>query len=57
MDFFSLLEIETEVPSLESFVGWETVRRLKPKEKKRQEVINGFCFSLFYFSIIFKCEN
>ncbi|CAG9534137.1 unnamed protein product [Cercopithifilaria johnstoni] len=34
------LEVETEVPSLESFAGWEIVRRLKPKEKKRQEVIN-----------------
>ncbi|KAL3981614.1 Regulator of G protein signaling-like domain family protein [Acanthocheilonema viteae] len=33
-------EVETEVPTLESFVGWEIVRRLKPKEKKRQEVIN-----------------
>lgn len=35
------LQVETEVPPLESFVGWEVVRRLKPKEKKRQEVING----------------
>ncbi|MCP9266242.1 RhoGEF [Dirofilaria immitis] len=36
-----LMEIvDTEVPLLESFVGWEIVRRLKPKEKKRQEVIN-----------------
>ncbi|KAM3726718.1 Rho guanine nucleotide exchange factor [Dirofilaria immitis] len=34
------LEVDTEVPPLESFVGWEIVRRLKPKEKKRQEVIN-----------------
>lgn len=35
------LEVETEVPSLESILGWEVVRHLKPKEKKRQEVING----------------
>lgn len=34
------LEVETEIPSLESFVGWEVIRHLKPKEKKRQEVIN-----------------
>uniref|UniRef100_A0A8R1TWK1 Rho guanine nucleotide exchange factor 12 n=1 Tax=Onchocerca volvulus TaxID=6282 RepID=A0A8R1TWK1_ONCVO len=40
LDGDSDLEIETEVPSLESFVGWEIVRRLKPKEKKRQEVVN-----------------
>ncbi|CAK5102614.1 unnamed protein product [Meloidogyne enterolobii] len=35
------LEVETEVPSLESLVGWEVLKHLKPKEKKRQEVING----------------
>ncbi|VDK50548.1 unnamed protein product [Anisakis simplex] len=34
------LEVETEIPSLDSFVGWEVIRHLKPKEKKRQEVIN-----------------
>uniref|UniRef100_A0A1I8EMN9 RhoGEF domain-containing protein n=1 Tax=Wuchereria bancrofti TaxID=6293 RepID=A0A1I8EMN9_WUCBA len=36
--------VETEVPSLESFVGWEIVRRLKPKEKKRQEIL----YKVFY---------
>jgi hypothetical protein len=35
------LEIETEVPALESLVSWEIIRHLKPKEKKRQEVVNG----------------
>ncbi|KAJ1351203.1 hypothetical protein KIN20_007173 [Parelaphostrongylus tenuis] len=35
------LEIETEAPSLDQLVGWEVIRHLKPKEKKRQEVING----------------
>uniref|UniRef100_A0AC34F3U0 Uncharacterized protein n=1 Tax=Panagrolaimus sp. ES5 TaxID=591445 RepID=A0AC34F3U0_9BILA len=34
------LEIETEVPPLESIVSWEIIRHLKPKEKKRQEVVN-----------------
>ncbi|CAD6188667.1 unnamed protein product [Caenorhabditis auriculariae] len=34
------LEIETEAPPLEQLVGWEVIRHLKPKEKKRQEVIN-----------------
>uniref|UniRef100_A0A183DEL1 Movement protein n=1 Tax=Gongylonema pulchrum TaxID=637853 RepID=A0A183DEL1_9BILA len=46
VDADSDLEVETEVPPLESFVGWEVVRRLKPKEKKRQEVINGSYFLL-----------
>ncbi|KAI1707836.1 regulator of G protein signaling-like domain-containing protein [Ditylenchus destructor] len=40
VDGDSDLEIETEVPSLESLVSWEVLRHLKPKEKKRQEVIN-----------------
>ena len=35
------LEIETEVPPLESIISWEVIRHLKPKEKKRQEVVNG----------------
>ncbi|KAK0396764.1 hypothetical protein QR680_001843 [Steinernema hermaphroditum] len=34
------LEVETEVASLDSLIGWEVVRHLKPKEKRRQEVIN-----------------
>uniref|UniRef100_A0A915DQH6 Rho guanine nucleotide exchange factor 12 n=1 Tax=Ditylenchus dipsaci TaxID=166011 RepID=A0A915DQH6_9BILA len=40
VDGDSDLEVETEVPSLESLVSWEVLRHLKPKEKKRQEVIN-----------------
>uniref|UniRef100_A0A7E4VJE1 PDZ domain-containing protein n=1 Tax=Panagrellus redivivus TaxID=6233 RepID=A0A7E4VJE1_PANRE len=34
------LEVETEVPALESIISWEIIRHLKPKEKKRQEVVN-----------------
>ncbi|VDM58603.1 unnamed protein product [Angiostrongylus costaricensis] len=34
------LELETEAPPLDQFVGWDVIRHLKPKEKKRQEVIN-----------------
>lgn len=41
LDGDSDLEVETEVPSLESLVSWEVLKHLKPKEKKRQEVING----------------
>lgn len=35
------MEVETEAPPLEQLVGWDVIRHLKPKEKKRQEVING----------------
>lgn len=34
------MEVETEAPPLEQLVGWDVIRHLKPKEKKRQEVIN-----------------
>uniref|UniRef100_A0A183C9A4 DH domain-containing protein n=1 Tax=Globodera pallida TaxID=36090 RepID=A0A183C9A4_GLOPA len=33
-------EVDTEIPSLESLVSWEILKHLKPKEKKRQEVVN-----------------
>ncbi|WAR06695.1 ARHGC-like protein [Mya arenaria] len=34
-------EVEAELPSLKQVLGEDTVRKLKPKEKKRQDVING----------------
>ncbi|KJH44988.1 hypothetical protein DICVIV_08972 [Dictyocaulus viviparus] len=34
------LEVETEAPPLDQLVSWDVIRHLKPKEKKRQEVIN-----------------
>ncbi|XP_052805006.1 uncharacterized protein LOC128234667 isoform X6 [Mya arenaria] len=37
-------EVEAELPSLKQVLGEDTVRKLKPKEKKRQDVIN----ELFY---------
>ncbi|KAL3104852.1 hypothetical protein niasHT_020418 [Heterodera trifolii] len=40
MDWGSDLEVDTEIPSLESLVSWEILKHLKPKEKKRQEVVN-----------------
>lgn len=41
------LETETELPPLESFVAKDVLRKLRPKEKKRQDVINGsFLFNL-----------
>ena len=34
-------ETEAELPSLETFIPKDILKKLKPKEKKRQEVING----------------
>ena len=34
-------DTEAELPSLESTIPQSLLRKLKPKEKKRQEVING----------------
>lgn len=53
VDGDSDLEVETEVPSLESLISWEVLKHLKPKEKKRQEVINGKFDNFFYFFKIF----
>uniref|UniRef100_A0A915ID51 DH domain-containing protein n=1 Tax=Romanomermis culicivorax TaxID=13658 RepID=A0A915ID51_ROMCU len=33
-------EIDNEIPHLEDYLHWETVKTLKPKERKRQEVVN-----------------
>lgn len=35
------VQVDTEIPQLDAIINWETIRHLKPKEKKRQEVING----------------
>ncbi|ULT81208.1 hypothetical protein L3Y34_011236 [Caenorhabditis briggsae] len=40
MDGDSDFELETEATPLEQLIGWDVLRHLKPKEKKRQEVIN-----------------
>ncbi|XP_055865992.1 rho guanine nucleotide exchange factor 11-like isoform X9 [Biomphalaria glabrata] len=44
MPYDSDLDVDTELPPLKSVLGEEVCRKLKPKEKKRQEVIN----ELFY---------
>lgn len=38
--FEKFSKVDTEIPSLESQVSWDILKHLKPKEKKRQEVIN-----------------
>ncbi|XP_046548246.1 LOW QUALITY PROTEIN: rho guanine nucleotide exchange factor 11-like [Haliotis rubra] len=38
------LDVESELPSLKSLLGDDVIKKLKPKEKKRQEVLN----ELFY---------
>jgi len=40
-------DTEVELPPLEAVIPKELLRKLKPKEKKRQEVINGILFSSF----------
>lgn len=35
------MDVEPELPTLKQVLGEDTVRKLKPKEKKRQDVING----------------
>jgi len=39
------LDTEVELPPLEAVIPKELLRKLKPKEKKRQEVINGTSFT------------
>lgn len=34
------MEVESETPALDQLVGWDVVKHLKPKEKKRQDFIN-----------------
>jgi len=34
-------ETEAELPPLESFISKDILRKLKPKDKKWQEVVNG----------------
>lgn len=42
------LEAEVEAPNWQEGIEWEVVQTMKPKEKNRQDVINGwFRFSLF----------
>ncbi|XP_071095642.1 rho guanine nucleotide exchange factor 11-like isoform X11 [Haliotis cracherodii] len=38
------LDVESDLPSLKSLLGDDVIKKLKPKEKKRQEVLN----ELFY---------
>ena len=37
------LDVEAELPSLDSTIPRDVYKKLKPKEKKRQEVLNGKC--------------
>lgn len=41
------IELEPELPPLKQVLGEEVLRKLKPKEKKRQDVLNG---KLFFFN-------
>jgi len=51
---------EAELPSLEAIIPKDSLRKLKPKEKKRQEVINGtLCFHFIskILCCLFSCRN
>ncbi|CEF60577.1 RhoGEF2 [Strongyloides ratti] len=39
------LDVNLEIPTLESILSTETIRHLKPKERKRQEVLNEFFYT------------
>lgn len=52
-DSDSDFEVEDSMPSLESFLGKDILRKMKPKEKKLQEVINGKSVCLFVCSLCF----
>ena len=46
------LETEMELPPLDTVIAKDLLRKLKPKEKKRQEVINGTsCAALLYSNL------
>lgn len=40
------MEVQTDLPHLNEILSDDILRKMKPKEKKRQEVINGKIFSL-----------
>lgn len=42
------LEVEESMPSLENVIPKELLKKMKPKEKKLQEVINGQYAPLFH---------
>ena len=52
------LEVEAELPALKDSISESVLKKLKPKEKKRQEVLNGKKYAdpdytpntFFYFS-------
>jgi len=50
------IEVEAELPTLKQVLGEDTVRKLKPKEKKRQDVINGKS-TREHTTLYFNCIN
>lgn len=51
------LDVEPELPHLTKVISEDLLRKMKPKEKKRQEVINGnnwyFFPSVHQYSLLF----
>lgn len=50
------LEIESDMPALETVIQKDVLKKLKPKEKKRQEVINGMRFVGIIVVVVVKRE-
>ena len=49
------VEEDTELPPLESIIPKDILKKLKPKEKKRQDVINGNLHSHFFSGVNRRC--
>ena len=47
------LEVE-DLPSLKLVLGEDVCKKLKPKEKKRQDVLNGECFRRHLCSMLMR---
>jgi len=45
------LETEPEMPPTDTIIAKDILRKLKPKERKRQDVINGMCHWTWYSKV------
>lgn len=43
-------EVEVELPSLDKVIPKEMLKKLKPKDKKRQDVLNGEFFTVSLYA-------
>lgn len=58
IDNDSDFEVENELPSLESIYSRDVYKKLRPKDRKRLEVINGmYLFNCIYGLISLLCSS